>query len=711
MNRSIRLSIHRWLALFAVVALVIGLFAAAPQPSAAQVHRCMLEEVISLKVGTYSDDELNDATLFNSLTDAIAVANEQLSVCNDRTKHATIHLTESARNLKLPNEIGYANYGTIIVTGHNKAGPIVGQTNQHVQAVTSVSFSNVKFEIESAFFNPHSFFSCYKCEVEGRGKDAIFIDSDKEAYKGSHLLLKDGRYRNVWVLRGSLNYDTIEVSGNEMVNDNSGPERFLSIAGIERQLGTAAISNNTFHYTGNEEDYDMIRVYRPNVTIDHNQFIADDPDVGTGIAIYPIWNQYPGMMYLPVKDVNIAMNSFRLRRSISSAERESAWPKEFGFEATFQYNDFSNAQETLPKQHTTINTDKVYGPCNYWGDLDKRKNVKANRASMDRYLTAPPTKVGEGCTSGQQPQPQPQPEPKPGPSDVGPAGKLRVERVSGPSRVETAVEISRKDFKTGADTVIVARADNFADSVSVIPLADELDAPVLVTQTDRLHPVVAEELKRLKPKQVIIMGGPVAIDVATEQAIASIVPKVERIAGNNRADTAVGVADRLAKQDTIKRVLVADGTDWQASLVSSPAAAEADGVVLLTNGGQMAPETKAFLDRHASITPTAVGANAATALPGKQAVMGDSASHLSVMVAKAFFAKPKAMGVATTADFADALTGGAHIARKDGPLFLLTDQNPSFVKEWMKAQPALEQVYVYGGETRITDQQVADLIK
>lgn len=125
-----------------------------------------------------------------------------------------------------------------------------------------------------------------------------------------------------------------------------------------------------------------------------------------------------------------------------------------------------------------------------------------------------------------------------------------------------------------------------------------------------------------------------------------------------------------------------------------------------------ANETEAFLAAHKDLKVTAIGAKAVTALPGAKASINEAnPSALSVAVAKQFLADAKVMGVATTEDFADALTGGAHVAAAGGPLVLLPKETPAEVSNWMKDLKQLTMIYVYGGETRISKPQADALAK
>lgn len=90
-------------------------------------------------------------------------------------------------------------------------------------------------------------------------------------------------------------------------------------------------------------------------------------------------------------------------------------------------------------------------------------------------------------------------------------------RLSGASRIDTAVAISRAQFPEGADTVYLARADNSVDAVAGGVLTD---GPILlVPQCGQLPAVVAEEIARLDPARVVALGGTGAVcDTILEDA-------------------------------------------------------------------------------------------------------------------------------------------------------------------------------------------------
>lgn len=128
-------------------------------------------------------------------------------------------------------------------------------------------------------------------------------------------------------------------------------------------------------------------------------------------------------------------------------------------------------------------------------------------------------------------------------------GITAVRRIGGASRVETSIAIAR--LNPQADTVLIARADNYADALAAGALAAATRYPVLLTPkpfTDSngqrmvLHPALEAYLREHPYKRAIIVGGPEAVTAQTERAIAGHVDQVERAGGFSRVETATALA-------------------------------------------------------------------------------------------------------------------------------------------------------------------------
>lgn len=128
-------------------------------------------------------------------------------------------------------------------------------------------------------------------------------------------------------------------------------------------------------------------------------------------------------------------------------------------------------------------------------------------------------------------------------------------RVAGAGREATGVAASQvveqllavSQFTT-RDYAFVAFGRNWPDAVAAGQMAAYYGIPILVTNSDALHPDTRAELQRLQPSQVFVLGGAAVISDAVQAEIAGLGLQTARLAGAGRVDTAVAVADTYIEE-------------------------------------------------------------------------------------------------------------------------------------------------------------------
>lgn len=205
-----------------------------------------------------------------------------------------------------------------------------------------------------------------------------------------------------------------------------------------------------------------------------------------------------------------------------------------------------------------------------------------------------------------------------------------VERLAGPSRVETAIQVANRTMALGGDASRVALVRAFgteadpttawADSVGVAPWAARGAVPVLVTPSDAVHPGVADWLAYIAPAQTVLLGGPQALSAEVEAAV----PGPFRVAGAERAGTAVAVTEQLlgVDRDVAATYVVVDGyrlDGWAYGLAAAGLAVSA-GTGLLLVGETVPDATAARVDRCAVDPPV----DLRLTLVGDDTVIGDA---------------------------------------------------------------------------------------
>lgn len=185
-----------------------------------------------------------------------------------------------------------------------------------------------------------------------------------------------------------------------------------------------------------------------------------------------------------------------------------------------------------------------------------------------------------------------------------------VNRLSGPTRIETAIAVA-SDVAPNATTAVIARAYSggsdvtqaFADSLATGAFSAGTAIPVLYTETERLTGTTRAYLESSAIERVFVAGGTDAVSAQTAQQIEGLRDagiEVFRLAGPNRAATAVAMATDAghASAGASNRVILLEGADvnaWAAGFAAASQAGGAGAPVVLSAGADLPPETQAYL--------------------------------------------------------------------------------------------------------------------
>ncbi len=285
------------------------------------------------------------------------------------------------------------------------------------------------------------------------------------------------------------------------------------------------------------------------------------------------------------------------------------------------------------------------------------------------------------------------------------AGLKPVTRLAGGDRIGTAIAISQNAFPAAgsAKAVVLTAAYNFPDALAGAPLAAAKDGPVLLTDPGLLTPATLTEIQRVAPtgSTVYILGGPAAIATTIDSALMAANYNPQRIAGVDRFDTSVKIAEALGSPTT---VMLATGDIFADALSAGPAAASVHGAVLLTDGTKLPPTVAAYLSGLASPTVYDIGDAAGLAYPSGTLLAGGDRFATSALVAEKFFTNPTVVGVATGWNFPDALAGAGAMGVMGGPV-LLSDPFilPSADALYLTNQASsITQAFLFGGTSSLS---------
>ncbi|HVL98110.1 MAG TPA: septal ring lytic transglycosylase RlpA family protein [Egibacteraceae bacterium] len=299
-----------------------------------------------------------------------------------------------------------------------------------------------------------------------------------------------------------------------------------------------------------------------------------------------------------------------------------------------------------------------------------------------------------------------------------------VDRAAGPDRIATAVAVSRTSFGSASEAVL-ATAQDFPDALAAGALAARADAPLLLTHPGRLPGEVADELRRLGTERVWVVGGPAAIAATVGDELEGQGLVVERVAGDNRYDTARLLAREAGPSSTGEVVLAlgshpVSGRAWPDALAGASLAAAPQRVpTLLTRHDRLPPETEVALGDLEALSVVLVGGTNAISpavderLRGLgyavERVAGASRYLTSVHVAEramgAMGDEPLRLVLASGSGFADALSAGPLAAALHGPVLLVPpDRLNDGTDRWLRGRRhRLAGAVLIGGEGAVSD--------
>ena len=103
----------------------------------------------------------------------------------------------------------------------------------------------------------------------------------------------------------------------------------------------------------------------------------------------------------------------------------------------------------------------------------------------------------------------------------GYASSGRIDRLFGANRYATAVDVSSSTFGS-SEVAFIATGTNFPDALGGGPVAGSIPGPLLLVPGTSVPSEVANELKRLAPDRVVILGGTSVVSASVQAQIESL---------------------------------------------------------------------------------------------------------------------------------------------------------------------------------------------
>lgn len=287
-----------------------------------------------------------------------------------------------------------------------------------------------------------------------------------------------------------------------------------------------------------------------------------------------------------------------------------------------------------------------------------------------------------------------------------------VKRLAGDDRYETAIKISKDNFKS-ADTVVLASGTNSADALAASSLATSKSAPILLTKRNEIGKNVFDEIKRLNANNVIVVGGKVSI---SEKVVSDLKNKnitVKRLAGDNRYETSYEIAKELLKSNKAKEAIIVNGFKNVDALSVSSLATKENLPILLNDGNRLSKDIKNIVGDSNIKKMYIIGGR--TSLPRKiednikdlniefERLAGEDRYETSSKIAKYAYSSSDKVILASGENSIDALAAGVLTKMEKAPMLLVQKRRiPKSISNRIEESKA-KKFLLIGGEKTISD--------
>lgn len=267
---------------------------------------------------------------------------------------------------------------------------------------------------------------------------------------------------------------------------------------------------------------------------------------------------------------------------------------------------------------------------------------------------------------------------------VDAAEGVSSDTLKGNGRWETAIEISKKGWIKAKEAVIV-NDNSLADALTATPFAEAKDAPILLTQNNKLDDRTKAELKRLGVTKVYLIGGENSLNKSVESALNSEKISTDRIWGNTRYETSLELAKRLDDTKKVSEISVVNGEKGIVDAISiAPVAADKDMPILLASPSKGTEVADKFIAEKSIKSSYVIGGTnsvsneVSSKLPNATRVEGKDRNETNAKVIETFYTEKELKnvyvaknGMAKEDELIDGLAVGVLAAKNDSPVLLV----------------------------------------
>lgn len=287
-------------------------------------------------------------------------------------------------------------------------------------------------------------------------------------------------------------------------------------------------------------------------------------------------------------------------------------------------------------------------------------------------------------------------------ASTGYAKDRQFTRISGSNRFQTAVEISKRvldsnELKKENKTVVLANGYSFIDALPGGVLANSASGTLLLTNTNNIPKETMDEINRINPNVLYILGGTSSISEDTEENLKQYVDNVIRLGGKNRYETSELISEEISKHSDVSGYLVASEV---ADAVASSSMAKGDKPLILVNNNNPSAYLK---EKEATKTvlggKSSISENTFKYIGATKRISGKNRFETSLNISKASGYKNTAL--VNGYSFIDGLAAGTLSFKKEAAIILTDGKNlDSNSREFLNKS---DSIYVVGGKSSVDD--------
>ncbi len=299
---------------------------------------------------------------------------------------------------------------------------------------------------------------------------------------------------------------------------------------------------------------------------------------------------------------------------------------------------------------------------------------------------------------------------------------IKQERLIGNLRYQTAVEVSKYGwFK--ADSAVVVSGFDLMSSLCSTPLAKLKQAPILLTEENKLTDDTKTELIRLGVKNVYLVESGNRLSAKVQNDLKALGIKVNYIKGKDIYDMSLKVANEINKIAPVSKVAIVNGEKGiaDATSISGPAA-ENNMPIILTSQSKGLNYAKSFINNNKITERYIIGGD--TVLPNSifsgikntKRLFGARRDETNAKVIEAFYPNKSLdkvfvvkNGIQNSSHLVDAISLGSLAAKDKSPIVLTNGSLNNEQKNYLNNRSIGEVVQVGGGANTSTFNQIVSL--